>query len=121
VRAATRKSFHRAYTAIALAAVNRSKYPSELLKQHWHGDEAAERVLKAVSTPSVILPALAPASTASKLMRPTRRSRRCRKRFGFSHDLTTFVRFNTHDLRPVGIVIVAGGACLYIAVCNMSS
>ena len=78
------------------------------MKQHWYGDDAAERVLKAVSnpadttnfwaaTPSVILPALAPASATSKLMRPNATSRRCRKRFSLSHDLTTIIRFNTRN------------------------
>ena len=82
-----------------------SKYPAEVLKEHWHGDEAVERVLKAVSnptdtnslwaaTPRVILPALAPASVASRLMRPA--TRRCRKRFSFSH-ITTIVHFNTRN------------------------
>ena len=77
-----------------------SKYPAEVLKEHWHGDEAVERVLKAVSnptdtnslwaaTPRVILPALAPASAASKLMRPM-------QRLGVAEALQLLSRFNHH-------------------------
>jgi hypothetical protein len=53
---ATRKSFHRACAAMALAAMNEAKIH---LKQHWHGDDAAERVPR----PSAVLMA----SAASKL------------------------------------------------------
>jgi hypothetical protein len=70
----TRKSFARAVAAMVL---NPNK-PQEIVRAYWEGDDAADKVLRAISspidttqfwqaTPSVILPALAPASAAARL------------------------------------------------------
>jgi hypothetical protein len=68
---------------MALAAMEPKQISIRGFEAYWHGDDAAERILKAArnladatnfwaATSSVILPALAPASAPSKLMRPMR-------------------------------------------------
>jgi hypothetical protein len=74
------RSFNRACVALVKSALNRGGegYATDVLRREWRDDDA-ERVLKAVSSPtdtsafwqaspSVILPALAPAAAATRLM-----------------------------------------------------
>jgi hypothetical protein len=73
-----RRNFSRACTCMALAKL-RNRYPEEVLKQHFCGDDSVERILRAVSKPQdsttfwaaqsgTYLPALAPASAHAQLM-----------------------------------------------------
>jgi hypothetical protein len=78
--AGVRRAFSRAVYAMAMSKVaGRTDYPDDILRRHWKDDGEAERMLRAVSsptdsasfwsaTPSRIFPALAPASATSKLM-----------------------------------------------------
>jgi hypothetical protein len=75
-----RRAISRSAYALLISKVpGRIGYPDEILRKHWKDDDESARVLRAVSsptdtasfwsaTPNRVLPALAPASAASKLM-----------------------------------------------------
>ena len=118
VRAAARGSFVRAVAAMALAKTNKSAgYPAEVLKRHWRDDDA-ERVLKAISSPTdtssflgtqsaTILPALAPASASARLMRRG-------KTIDLSGVQTVKLPFISASGRPASVPWIAEGAPAHV-------
>ena len=51
LRSAERRSFLRATAALALSAINR-QHAGDVINRYWRGDDATERVLKAIASPT---------------------------------------------------------------------